>query len=168
VSKAVRHRSSSAADRPTEVAHLARELEKAREQQTATSEVLKVISSSRGELAPVFSAILANAARLCEATYGALWFREGDAFRTAALHGDFPPAYIDRLRPGTLFRVGPEVVLSRMARCRKSLQVPDLRVDASYLSGDPLPVAAVEIAGMRTRPCRADDQGEGINRRYWD
>jgi hypothetical protein len=97
VSKAVRHRSSSAADRPTEVAHLARELEKAREQQTATSEVLKVISSSRGELAPVFSAILANAARLCEATYGALWFREGDAFRTAALHGDFPPAYIDRL-----------------------------------------------------------------------
>ena len=150
MSKAVRHRSSSAADRPTEAVDLARELEKAREQQTATSEVLKVISSSVGELAPVFSAILANAARLCEATYGVLWFREGDAFRAAALHGDFPPAYIDRLRPGTLFRVGPEVNLSRMARCGKSLQVPDLRVDASYLSGDPLPVAAVEIAGVRT------------------
>src|SRR5262249_14630220 len=94
--------------------------------------------------------MLANAAKLCEATYGVLWLREGDAFRTAALHGPFPQAYIDRLRPGTLFRPGPEVLLSRVAASSQSLQVPDLRIDASYLGGDPLPVAAAEIAGIRT------------------
>jgi len=60
------------------------------QQQTATADVLTVIASSTGELAPVFSAMLANAAKLCEATYGVLWLREGDAFRTAALHGPFP------------------------------------------------------------------------------
>src|SRR5262249_22565944 len=95
-------------------------------------------------------AMLANAAKLCEATYGVLWLREGDAFRTAALHGPFPQAYIDRLRPGTLFRPRPEVLLSRVAASGQSLQIPDLRIDASYLSGDPLPVAAAEIAGIRT------------------
>ena len=124
------------------------ELRESLQQQTATADVLTVIASSTGELAPVFSAMLTNAAKLCDATYGVLWLREGDAFRTAALHG--PQAYIDRLRPGTLFRPGPEVALSRVAASEQSLQVPDLRIDASYLSGDPLPVAAAEIAGIRT------------------
>jgi GAF domain-containing protein len=129
---------------------LLNELRESLQQQTATADVLTVIASSTGELAPVFSAMLANAAKLCEATYGVLWLREGDAFRTAALHGPFPQPYIDRLRPGTLFRPGPEVLLSRVAASGQSLQVPDLRIDASYLSGDPLPVAAAEIAGIRT------------------
>jgi len=129
---------------------LLNELRESLQQQTATADVLSVIASSTGELAPVFSAMLANAAKLCEATYGVLWLREGDAFRTAALHGPFPQAYIDRLRPGTLFRPGPEVLLSRVAASGQSLQVPDLRIDASYLGGDPLPVAAAEIAGIRT------------------
>src|SRR5262249_4472017 len=125
-----------------EVQARTRDLSESLQQQTATADVLTVIASSTGELAPVFSAMLANAASLCDATYGVLWLREGDAFRTAALHGPFPQAYIDRLRPGTLFRPGPEVLLSRVAASGQSLQVPDLRVDASYLSGDPLPVAA--------------------------
>ena len=64
-----------------------RELSESLEQQTATSEVLQVISSSPGELEPVFAAMLANAARLCTASYGVMWLREGDAFRSAALHG---------------------------------------------------------------------------------
>src|SRR5262249_45770513 len=64
-----------------------RELSESLEQQTATSEVLKVIASSSGELQPVFEAMLANATRLCEASYGAMWLRDGDAFRNAALHG---------------------------------------------------------------------------------
>src|SRR5262245_4277228 len=126
------------------------DLSESLQQQTATADVLTVIASSTGELVPVFSAMLANAAKLCEATYGVLWLCEGDAFRTAALHGPFPQAYIDRLRPGTLFRPGPEVLLSLVAASGQSLQVPDLRIDASYLSGDPLPVAAAEIAGIRT------------------
>ena len=65
------------------------------QQQTATSEVLQVISSSPGELEPVFNAMLENAARICEASYGALWLRDGDGFRYAALHGDLPQVWID-------------------------------------------------------------------------
>jgi hypothetical protein len=70
------------------------------EQQTATSEVLGVISGSPGELEPVFQAMLANAARLCDASYGALWLCEGDAFRAVALHGPLPPAFVEQVRRG--------------------------------------------------------------------
>jgi transcriptional regulator with GAF, ATPase, and Fis domain len=70
------------------------ELSEAREQQTATSEVLEVISSSPGELKLVFEAMLANATRICEAKFGILYLTEGDAFRTVALYG-VPPAFAE-------------------------------------------------------------------------
>src|SRR5262249_10134277 len=87
-----------------EVQARTRELSESLEQQTATSEVLKIISSSPGELEPVFKAMLENATRLCEARYGTMWLCEGDAFRAASLHGPMPQAFIDLLRSGTLFR----------------------------------------------------------------
>ena len=130
-----------------ENARLLSELREALEQQTATSEVLRVISSSPGELAPVFEAMLANATRLCEATYGILWLREGDAFRIAALEGALAE---EHWRKGTLYRPSPEVPLARVIQTRTPVHVPDMREERSYLDGDPLPRAAVEVAGMRT------------------
>ena len=126
------------------------DLSESLERQTATSEVLEVISSSPGGLQPIFNTMLAKASELCDASYGLMWLSEGDAFRTAALHGDLPQTYVDLWRSGTLFRPGPHVLLSRAAISGQPLQVADLRTDASYLSGDPLPVAAADIAGVRT------------------
>src|SRR5262249_50821866 len=77
---------------------LLNELRQSLEQQTATSEVLGVISSSPGELKLVFDAMLANATRVCEASYGALWVCEGDSFRNVALYGALPAGYAAELR----------------------------------------------------------------------
>src|SRR5262249_46467826 len=79
-----------------EVQARTRELSESLEQQTATSEILRVISTSPGELEPVFQTMLANATRLCEASYGILWLREGDQFRTGAFYGALPAAYTER------------------------------------------------------------------------
>src|SRR6185436_18978570 len=69
---------------------LARELKEAREQLTATSELLKVISSSPGKLEPVFKAILKNATRICQARFGTLNLYDGNAFRRVAIHNPTP------------------------------------------------------------------------------
>ena len=128
---------------------LTRDLSEALEQQTAASEVLRVISSSPGELQPVFQAMLANATRLCEASYGALWLCEGEAFRCVALHGALPAAFAAEQRRGA-FRPGPETGLVRVAKTRQTAQIADLRADQGYLDREPLAVAAVELAGIRT------------------
>jgi GAF domain-containing protein/anti-sigma regulatory factor (Ser/Thr protein kinase) len=123
------------------------------EQQTATSEVLRAISSSPGELEPVFAAMMANATRLCEASYGAMWLREGDGFRSAALHGPLPPAYVEQWCSGTLVHAHPDAPMMRVAQTRQPVQVPDMRESRAYLDRDPLPVSAVEVAGIRTMLC---------------
>ena len=138
-----------------------RELSESLEQQTATADVLRVISSSPAELEPVFAAMLANAARLCTASYGVMWLREGDRFRSAALHGPLPAAY---LRSGTLVHPGPDNPLMHVVRTRQPVQVPDMRESRAYLDGEPLPVAAVEVAGIRTLlsvPMFKDDEVVG-------
>ena len=127
---------------------LLNELRESLQQQTATADVLKVISSSPGELAPVFDSMLAKAAELCEASYGTMWLREGDGFRAAALHGALPPAF--EQRSGSLFRPGPDTTLARIAQSRTPIQVADLSKSRGYLAGDPLAVAGVDVAGIRT------------------
>jgi signal transduction histidine kinase len=136
-----------------ENARLLSELRESLEQQTATSEVLKVIASSTGELQPVFSALLANAARLCEASYGALWRCKGDEWNAAAMHGNLPPAYLDWWRSGSWFNPGPNAPMPRAAASRQPLHIFDMREDISYRSGGALLVSAVEVAGVRTLLC---------------
>jgi signal transduction histidine kinase len=120
------------------------------QQQTATADVLKAIAGSGGELALVFETMLENAVRICDASYGNMWLCEGEDFRTAALHGPLPPAFVEKWQRGTLFRPGPEVPSVRAAKTGQPIQVADLRVDQAYLDGDPLAVSGVEEAGMRT------------------
>ena len=148
-----------------EVQARTRDLSKSLEQQTATADVLKVISSSPGELEPVFNAMLENAIRLCEASYGNMWLCEGEDFRTAARHGPLPPAFLEKWRSGTLFRLGPEVPLVRAAKTGQPVQVADLRADQAYLDGDPLAVSGADEAGMRTLvavPMLKDNRPVGV------
>jgi GAF domain-containing protein len=148
-----------------EVQARTRDLSESLEQQTATADVLKVISSSPGELEPVFSAMLENAIRLCEASYGNMWLCEGEDFRTAARHGPLPPAFLEKWRNGTLFRLGPEVPLVRAAKTGQPVQVADLRADQAYLDGDPLAVSGADEAGMRTLvavPMLKDNRPVGV------
>ena len=136
--------------RTTDLTGRTADLTEALEQQTATSEVLQVISSSPGSLQPVFDALLANATRLCEASYGAMWLREGDTLRIVALHGTRPEAYLEQWRAGTVSLVNSNIPMVRAIRSRQPVQVDDLRKEPTYIAGDPLPVAAVEMAGIRT------------------
>ena len=104
------------------------------EQQAATAEVLRIISSSPGELDPVFKTMLANATRLCEASYGAMWLREGDSFRNAAFYGALQAAYVEQWKSATMGYTAP---IGRIAESKKPLQVADLRKDQTYLDGHP-------------------------------
>jgi GAF domain-containing protein/anti-sigma regulatory factor (Ser/Thr protein kinase) len=123
------------------------DLSESLQQQTATADVLKVISSSPGELTPVFETILANAFRLCEAKFGVLWLCEGETFRIVASY-NVPPAFTEGRT--TALRPGPLSPLGRLARTKQVVHVADLAEDRSYIERDSLPVSAVEIAGVRT------------------
>ena len=126
------------------------DLSEALEQQTATSEVLKVISSSPGELEPVFNAMLENATRICEATFGHLWLFEGNAFRGVAVHSEQSYADYRRRNPVIDLRDHPVVPLDRLAKTKQVVHVPDLRTDQSYIGKDDRIVTLVEVAGART------------------
>jgi GAF domain-containing protein len=124
-----------------------RELSESLERETATSQVLGIISNSPSDLEPVFETILANATRLCEASYGNLWLCEGEAFRAVALHGAVPDAYAAELRRRATLR---PLFITRAARTRQPIQVADLRTERPYLDRHPLAVASVELGGVRT------------------
>jgi GAF domain-containing protein len=127
---------------------LLNELRESLQQQTATSEVLGVISSSPGELQPVFDAMLANATRLCEAKFGTLYLRDGDRFHAASLH-NAPPAFAENRKRG-LIRPGPGTALGRLLRTKQVVRIADVTMEPAYIEGDPLLVTDVKLAGFRT------------------
>jgi GAF domain-containing protein len=128
---------------------LRREVAEAREQLTATSEVLRLISSSPGELEPVFETILANATRICEAKFGILYLRDGEAFRLRALHGA-PPAFAKASWRDPVVQPGPRTGFGRLIQTKQPVHIVDVTADPAYAERDPLRVPLVEQAGARS------------------
>jgi GAF domain-containing protein len=126
-----------------------RELSESLEQQTATSEVLRVISSSPGELEPVFNTMLANAVRICEAKFGTMLRAEDGGYRVVAMHGP-PPAYAAERRRNPVLRIGPTNPLARVAASKQLLHISDVRLDQAYLDRDPAFLVLADDAGART------------------
>ncbi|MGB7689212.1 MAG: GAF domain-containing protein, partial [Pseudolabrys sp.] len=138
-----------------------RELGEAYQRETATSEVLKVISSSPGELEPVFNAMLANATRICEAKIGVLYLRDGDGLRFAATHGA-PPAYVEaRKQRG----VAPDGPVRRAATTKQVVHIADIRELQSYRDRHSSTVVSAELGKFRTVlgvPMLKDDELIGV------
>src|SRR5262245_47187902 len=126
-----------------------RELSEAREQQAATSEVLGVISSSPGDLEPVFQTMLANATRICEAKFGNLLLYEGGVFRRAALY-NAPQAWAELWRREAAIPVGTKNPLSRMLATKQLIHVSDLRTEQAYIEREPSIMVLADVAGART------------------
>ena len=136
--------------RTTDLTERTTDLTEALEQQTATSDVLGVISSSPGELEPVFAAMLASATRICEAEFGNLFLREEDAFRAVAWHGE--PTYVNTWQgPALIINTDiADIPLARLAATKQRVHVADLRQEAAYKAGfEPL-IALIDRGGART------------------
>jgi GAF domain-containing protein len=139
-----------------ENARLLTETRESLEQQTATAEVLQVINSSPGDLAPVFDAMLERAVRLCEVDIGTLWIYDGEMVRAAAIRGA-PPRLIEFLRQGPHRPAMPQ---QHLLRGERVVQIADLRTTEAYHLGDPIPRAAADLGGVRTVlvvPLRKDE-----------
>ena len=124
------------------------ELTESLEQQTATSEVLQVISSSPGDLEPVFATMLEKAVGICDATFGNVYRWDGEFFHLIATHNT-PPAFADYRSRSTPISFGRGPV-GRMATAKMVVHVADLAADRLYAEGYPDVVAAVELGGIRT------------------
>jgi two-component system NtrC family sensor kinase len=127
------------------------ELAESLQQQTATADVLKVISRSPGDLAPVFKAMLENAVHICEAKFGHMFLSEGEGFRVVALESGTLP-YPDWLREGSKLelRENPRGPLAQIAATEKIVHIGDLTAEATYVERNPRMVALVESSGART------------------
>jgi two-component system, NtrC family, sensor kinase len=140
-------RRGAAPAREMEVARLTQERDEALDQQGAASTVLQVISSSTGDLQPVFTTILENAVRSCDARFGNLWLREDQKFRIVATHGG-SPEYEQYLLTEPLVAPHPQSTMARVARDREVVQIEDISNAPTY--GMRMRIATVKIAKART------------------
>ena len=139
---------------------LLNELRESLQQQTATADVLKVISSSPGELEPVFDSMLANATRLCAAKFGTLFLCEGDDFRVVAQHNT-PPALAELRRREPIVRAGPRTATRRSTKTKQAVQIADIATEQANLEPDPYQREALELGGYRavlSVPMLKDDE----------
>jgi signal transduction histidine kinase len=138
----------SYADLENKVEQRTAELTESLQQQTATSEVLETISSSAGELEPVFQKMLENATRICGAKFGTMTLYEDGGFRTMALY-NAPQAYVDT-QLYKVIRPHPESGLGTVERTHQAVHVDDIRTQAPYIEGNPNVRALADLAGART------------------
>jgi class 3 adenylate cyclase/putative methionine-R-sulfoxide reductase with GAF domain len=131
-----------------ENARLITETREALQRQTAAAEVLQVISSSPGELKPVFETMLAYAVRICEAKFGTLFLCVGDDFRVVAEHNT-PPALVELHQREPTISVGPNTSLYRSKKAKQPIQIADLTAEPACFERDPNRVALVELGGYR-------------------
>jgi hypothetical protein len=118
------------------------------EQQTATSEVLGVISSSPGDLKPVFDAILENATRICQASFGTLHLAEGNVYRESATR-NVAPAYAEARQRDPIVSMTGNSALARVAKTKSAVQIADVAADPTYRD-DPQRQKFVMLTGART------------------
>ena len=130
-----------------EVQQRTRELSESLEQQTATSEVLSVISRSAGDLEPVFQSMLENATRICGAQFGLMNLYDGDSFHTVGFH-NVPPAFEAARKQS--FRVPPHSDLAQIVTVKKFVHIHDLHARPAYIEGDPATRQLADLAGART------------------
>ncbi|MGB8633287.1 MAG: GAF domain-containing protein [Xanthobacteraceae bacterium] len=162
--EAARPRSSSAAGQESDIAQLNRELAQARQEQIASADVLRIISSLPGELTAVFDTILANALRLCDADTGHVLRAEAGALSVAASRGG-RPEYAQYWRERGAWRPGPDTAPVQAMEQKKPVQIADMSQTSSYAAGGQATVAAVELGGLRTVlmvPMIGDEKAVGI------
>jgi GAF domain-containing protein len=147
--KSARNRRPAASSKDTKAARLARELAETWEQQEAASEVLRVISRSSGELAPVFESLLASAKHLCGAEFGIIFVREGDGFRTVALHGA-TAEYTEARWRAPFVRPTADTGLGRVLATKQVVQIADVQAVAGYVN-NPVQAPVVQLTGVRTK-----------------
>jgi two-component system, NtrC family, sensor kinase len=134
---------------------LLNELRESLEQQTATADVLRIISSSPGELEPVFQAMLANATHICEAKFGILYRCEGDALRTVAMH-DAPQPFVEVRRSNPIIRPNPYTTLGRAMTTKQPVQIANILEEL-----DPLDDRAASSQARRRPDCARGPDAQG-------
>ena len=141
------------------MARLTHELRETSEQHTATSEILRVISSSPSDLQPVFQAMLKNAARLCDAKFGNIYRWDGDALHLVATQ-NVPAAFV-QARGRSPLRPSPQTPTGRVIATKTMVHAADMRAEKAYADRDAYIVAGVELGGVRTAlvvPMLKDDE----------
>src|SRR4029079_14945387 len=118
---------------------LLKELRESLQQQTATADVLKIISSSPGDLRPVFETMLAKAVSICEAKFGTMNLYDAGAFRTVAMH-NVPPAFAEMRRSNPIFHPGPGTGIGRAAHTKQVVHILDVKTEQTYREREPASV----------------------------
>ena len=142
----------SVSDLQEQLERQARDLEEARDERAALAEVLRVISSSPGDLERVFQTMLESAVRICEAKFGALYLPDGDGFRTVALQGA-PPEFAEARQREPVIRPAPKTALGRAVAIKQTVQIADAQTEPGYFDDVPQGLSRPQmtrLGGART------------------